>query len=158
MAKLIRAADFTPAVLPGLGRFTGQAVAAEPEGWVLINRYREAPAGGVPRDSTGAVMIDSVMTGRMAGERVVYARATITATRDETRRMQYTYSNGAVIYLNGKPLVFAMNPGGVRSSLGVMARAGDAVYLPLRRGQNQVVFAVINLTGGWAFSARLDAP
>ena len=153
----IEAADFTPAALPDLGRLSWQPVRAEPEGFVLINRYREAPVCGVPRDSTGAVLTDSVMTGRMAGSRIVYARATVSAPRDETRRLQYAYSNGVVIYLNGRPLAFAMNPGGFRSNLGVMARAGDAVYLPLRRGPNQLVFAVIQCTGGWAYSARLDS-
>ena len=111
----------------------------------------------MPTDSTGAVLIDSVMTGKIAGSRIVYARTTITAAHEETRRMQYAYSNGVVIYLNGRPLAFAMNPGGLRSNLGVMARVGDAVYLPLRRGKNQLVFAVIECTGGWAFSARLDS-
>jgi hypothetical protein len=48
-----------------------------------------------------------------------------------------------------------MNPGRLRG-LGVMARVGDAVYLPLRKGRNELVFAVIECTGGWAFSARLD--
>jgi hypothetical protein len=151
----IEAADFTPAALPDLGRLTWQPVDVEPEGFVLINRYREAPVGGVPRDGTGAVLVDSVMTGKIAGSRIVYARATITAAHDETRRMQYAYSNGVVIYLNGRALAFAMNPGGLRN-LGVMARVGDAVYLSLRRGRNQLVFAVIQCTGGWAFSARLD--
>jgi hypothetical protein len=113
--------------------------------------------GGVPRDSTGAVLVDSVMTGKIAGSRIVYARTTITAAHDETRRMQYAYSNGVVIYLNGRPLAFAMNPGGLLN-LGVMARVGDAVYLPLTAGRNQLVFAVIQCTGGWAFSARLDPP
>jgi hypothetical protein len=150
--------DFTPGALPDLRRLTWQRVAAEPEGFVLINRYREAPVGGVPRDSTGAVLVDSVMTGKIAGSRIVYARTTITAAQAETRRMQYAYNNGAVIYLNGRPLAFAMNPGGLRSNLGVMAKAGDAVYLPLRQGQNRLVFAVIECTGGWAFSARLDPP
>ena len=152
----IEAADFTPAILPDLGRLTWQPVEAEPEGFILINRYREAPVGGVPRDSTGAVLIDSVMTGKIAGSRIVYARTTVTAARDETRRMQYAYSNGVVIYVNGRPLAFAMNPGGLRGNLGVMARVGDAVYLPLKRGRNQIVFAVIQCTGGWAFSARLE--
>jgi hypothetical protein len=114
--------------------------------------------GGVPRDSTGAVLVDSVMTGKIAGARIVYARTTVTATHETTRRMQFAYNNGAVIYLNGRPLAFAMNPGGLRSNLGVMAKVGDAVYLPLRKGQNQIVLAVIDLTGGWAFSARLDPP
>ena len=132
-----------------------ERVRVELEGFVLLNRYREAPVGGVPRDSTGAVMVDSVMTGRIAGSRIVYARTTLTAARDEIRRLEYACSNGAVLYLNGRPVAFAMNPGGLRG-LGVMARAGDAVYLPLRRGRNELVFAVIQLTGGWAFSARLE--
>ena len=157
ISSAIEAADFTPTALPDLRRLTWQSVEAEPEGFVLINRYREAPVGGVPRDSTGAVLIDSVMTGRIAGSRIVYARTTVTAARDETRRLQYAYSNGVVIYLNGRPLAFAMNPGGLRNNLGVMAKAGDAVYLPLRRGRNQIIFAVIECTGGWAFSARLDS-
>jgi hypothetical protein len=157
ISDAIEAADFTPTALPDLGRLTWQRVQAEPEGFVLINRYREAPVGGVPRDSTGAVLRDSVMTGKIADSRIVYARTTITAANDEIRRMQYAYSNGAVIYLNGRPLAFAMNPGGLRG-IGVMARVGDAVYLPLKRGKNQVVFAVIECTGGWAFSARLDPP
>jgi hypothetical protein len=157
ISNAIEAPDFTPASLPDLGRLTWQRVEAEPEGFVLINRYREAPVGGVPRDSTGAVLADSVMTGRIEGSRVVYARTTITTAHDEIRRLQYAYSNGVVVYLNGRPLAFAMNPGGLRG-IGVMARVGDAVYLPLRRGQNQLVFAVIQCTGGWAFSARLDPP
>jgi hypothetical protein len=156
LSSPIEAAAFAPAALPDLGRLTWQGVRAEPEGFVLINRYREAPAGGVPRDSTGAVLADSVMTGKMAGSRIVYARATITAAHDVTRRLQYAYNNGVVIYLNGRPLAFAMNPGGLRNNLGVMARTGDAVYLPLKRGKNQLVFAVIECTGGWAYSARLD--
>ena len=61
------------------------------------------------------------------------ARTTLTAARDEIRRLEYAYSNGAVLYLNGRPVDFAMNPACFRW-LGAMARAGDAVYLPLRRG------------------------
>jgi hypothetical protein len=109
----------------------------------------------VPTDSTGAVLVDSVMTGKIEGSRIVYARTTVTSDRDEIRRLHYTYANGIVIYLNGKPLAFAMNPGRLRG-LGVMARVGDAVYLPLKRGRNELVFAVIECTGGWAFSGRLD--
>ena len=37
--------------------------------------------GGVPTDSTGAVLTDSVMTGKIADSRIVYARTTITAAQ-----------------------------------------------------------------------------
>ncbi len=47
----IEAADFTPNALPDLRQLTWQRVAAEPEGFVLVNRYREAPVGGVPREA-----------------------------------------------------------------------------------------------------------
>ncbi|MBW8772787.1 MAG: hypothetical protein JF590_05795 [Gemmatimonadetes bacterium] len=156
LSNLIEAKEFTPTRLPNLAHLTWEKVSAEPEGFVLVNRYREAPVGGVPRDSTGAVLTDSVMTGRVAGERVVYARTTITSARAEVRRLEYAYNNGVVIYLNGRPLTFAMNPGGLRTPLGTMAQVGDAVYLPLRAGRNELVFAVMDLTGGWAYSARLD--
>ena len=156
LSPAIDAAGFSPDALPDLRRLTWERVETEPEGFVLVNRYREAPVGGVPRDSTGAVLVDSVMTGKIEGSRIVYARTTITSSGKAIRRLRFAYGNGVVIYLNGRPLAFAMNPGGLRSNLGVMAHAGDAVYLPLERGANELVFAVIQCTGGWAFSARLD--
>ena len=58
--------------------------------------------------------------------------------------------------LAGRPLALAMNPQGLRDGLGMMAQVGDAVYLPLEQGRNEIVFAVIELTGGWAFGAKLD--
>ena len=156
LSNTVEVKEFTPTRLPDFSRLTWEKVDAEPEGFVLINRYREAPVGGVPRDSTGAVLEDSVMTGGVAGERIVYARTTITAPRAETRRLEFSYNNGVVIYLNGRPLFLAMNPGGLRTPLGTMAHVGDAVYLPLRAGRNTLVFAVMDLTGGWAFSGRID--
>jgi hypothetical protein len=158
LSNLVDPAAFRPSSLPDLKRLQWQRVSVEAEGFVLVNRYREQPNAAVPFDATTQkVLTDSVMTGKVAGSRIVYARATIDAPRDELRRMQFCYSDGVVIYLNGRPLVFAMNPPGLRDDLGIMARTGDAVYLPLRRGSNEIVFAVIEYTGGWAFGARLDA-
>jgi hypothetical protein len=156
LSNTLEVESFSPTTLPSPARLTWQRVDVEPEGFVLVNRYREAPAGSMPRDSSGTVLEDSVMTGKIAGERMVYARTTITATRAETRRLEFSYNNGVVIYLNGRPLFFAMNPGGLRTPLGTMAHVGDAIYLPLRAGRNELVYAVMDLTGGWAFSGRLD--
>jgi hypothetical protein len=96
------------------------------------------------------------MTGKVAGSKIVYARATIESPRAELRRLQFCYSDGVVIYLNGQPISLAMNPQNFRDDLGIMSRAGDAVYLPLQEGRNQLVFAVIEMGGGWAFGAKLD--
>jgi hypothetical protein len=156
ISDVVDAADFTPAALPDLARLRWTRVEPEPEGFVLINRWRPAPAADLPRDSSGTILADSVMTGRLAGAKVVYARTTVVAERDGIRRMQYGYNNGVVVYANGRPLVMGMNPGGLRRGIGVMALAGDAVYLPLKRGRNEIVLAVVEVTGGWAFWARLD--
>jgi len=34
----------------------------------------------------------------------------------------------------------------------------DAVYLPLRPGENELLFAVAEAFGGWGLEARLDQP
>jgi hypothetical protein len=52
-----------------------------------------------------------------------------------------------------------MNASRLRSSdlgLSAMDRVGSALYLPLQQGKNELVFAVTEFTGGWAFWARLD--
>jgi len=159
LSNAIEPAAFTPASLPDLTKLTWERVTAEPAGFVLVNRYREQPNGGVPVDpTTNAVLVDSVMTGKVAGSRIVYARTSIESPRSEIRRLQYSYSDGVVIYLNGRPLALAMNPQGLRDDLGIMAGAGDVVYLPLEKGRNELVFASIEFSGGWAFGAKLDPP
>ncbi len=95
-------------------------------------------------------MVDSIMGDRVAGSRVVFARATIQSDRAELRRMLFGYSDGVVVYCNGQPLFFGMN------ASRPMDRVGSALYLPLKQGKNELVFAVTEFTGGWAFWARLD--
>ena len=158
LSNAIEAAQFTPRRLPPPTAFTWQRVVIEPSGFVLVNRYREAPIATLPANSaTNEALADSVMAGRVAGSRVVFARTIVDADRAEVRRLQYGYSDGVVIYVNGEPLVFAMNPQNLRD-LGIMPTIGDAVYVRLRPGHNELVFAVIELGGGWAFWGRLDPP
>lgn len=158
LSPAVDAESVSPNTLPKLSSFTWQKVSPEPTGIVLINRYRVSPIAGVPVDSlTHEVKVDSVMGGRVRGTKVVYARTTLQSPRDETRRLQFTYSDGITVYLNGRPLYFGMNPQGLRDNLGLMPSDGDAVFLPLKRGRNDLVVAVTEYSGGWAFSAKLDS-
>lgn len=159
LSNVVDPAAFTPTALPNLDKLTWDKVTAEPAGFVLVNRYREQPNGaGLPADPrTHELLTDSVMTGKLAGSRIVYARTTIDSPRDAIRRLQFCYSDGVVIYVNGRPLAFAMNPQGFRDDLGIMARAGDAIYVTLKQGRNEIVFAVIEIGGGWAFGAKIEA-
>lgn len=159
LSQVLDAPAVTPGKLPPASQLAWQKVAAEPTGLVLINRYRVTPIASVPRDSaTGEVIVDSLMGGRVRGSKVVFARTEITADRDGMRRMQFSYSDAIVVYANGQPLYFGMNAQGFRDDLGVMSPGGDAVYLPLKRGRNEIVVAVTEFSGGWAFWAKLDSP
>jgi hypothetical protein len=138
--------------VPAASTLTWQKVRAEWPGLVLINRYRPAPAFGAPVDHP-----DSVLRGTVAGSKVVYARTVIDAPRAGLRRMQVGFSDGLIVYCNGVPLYFGMHPLGLQDNMSYMELTGDAVYLPLKAGKNEIVMAVTEFFGGWAFSARLDS-
>ncbi len=40
-------------------------------------------------------------------------------------------------------------------SLGIINAENDAVYLPLKKGSNELMLAVSELGGGWGFVCRL---
>jgi hypothetical protein len=110
------------------------AAEAEPNGLVNIARYRA-----------------------MAGPRsLVLARAVIHADRDEVRRLAFGYSDDVTVFLNGQPVFAGRNGYDARyPSASGLVTADDAVFLPLRRGTNELVLAVAEEFGGWGFLARL---
>jgi hypothetical protein len=110
----------------------------------------------VPLASNARTASDSIRFEPFLGRAsVVFGRAVIQSDRDQIKRMHFGYSDGVVIYCNGTPIFFGMNPPFFRD-LGGMDMEGDAGYLPLKKGANEVVFAVTEYSGGWAFWARLD--
>jgi len=113
------------------------SVQAEPTGLLNISRYR-------------------AMAGPLS---LVVARTVIHADRNEVRRLVFGYSDDVTIFLNGRPLFAARNGLSARYStdLGLMT-PDDAVYLPLRPGDNELLFAVAESFGGWGLEARLDDP
>jgi len=149
LSQTFDAATQVPGTLPKAGTLTWQKVKAEYPGMVLINRYRQPPGISAPTDHP-----DSVLGGRVAGSKVVYARTVINAPRAGMRLVQFGFSDAVVIYCNGVPLYNGTHPSGFRD-LGYFYPTGDAVYLPLKAGRNEIVFAVTEYFGGWAVSGRI---
>jgi hypothetical protein len=151
ISDALDATAFPAGTLPNLTGMRWQNVRPEPPGFVLINRYRRSPQISFPSDpATGEPLADRIMNGQVPGAKVVFARTVINSDRDQLKRMLFGYVNGVVIYDDGRPLFVGADTGG-----GVMNRIGDGVYLPLRKGANEIVFAVTNFTGGWGFWAKL---
>ena len=129
-----------------------QDVTAEAPGIVPINRYRESPHPRVSFANDFARRLEP-----QPGMRVVYARTTIGAERDEVRKLSIGYSDDVSVFLNGRILFRGRSAQNFRDPafLGIVDPENDAVYLPLKKGSNELVLAVSELGGGWGFICRL---
>ena len=132
-----------------------QDVEAEPPGFVVIYRYREAPHPRVSFQGDFSKRLEP-----QPGMKVVYARTRIDSDRDQVKRLDIGYSDDVSVFLNGKILYRGRSAQGFRDPgfLGIVNPENDAVYLPLTKGSNELVLALSELGGGWGFICRLEDP
>lgn len=118
----------------GLGDLQWRQAAAEPGGLVNVGR----------------------LTGRSSREpECVLARTMLTSETARTVEMQLGYSDWAGVFLNGEMLFWGNSSyrGRDPSFLGIVG-LNDALYLPLRAGENEVLMLVVESFGGWGFMMR----
>ena len=128
-------------------------VEAEPPGIVPINRYRDSPHPVVTFQGDFSKRLDP-----QPGMKVVYARTVIHSEQDELKKLEIGYSDDVTVFLNGTPVYRGRSAQGFRDPrfLGIVNPENDAVYLPLRKGDNELMLAVSELGGGWGFICRLS--
>jgi hypothetical protein len=150
LSDVFDADKIKPDVYPEVGRMTWEKVDAETPGMVVINRYRRSPNIDIPER-------EDRIRGVVTGSKVVFAKTVIHSERDQIRRMSLGYSDDVVVFLNGKPVYAGNNELGFRQPnfLGLLITYGDAVYLPLTKGDNQLVLAVTEFFGGWGFMCKM---
>jgi hypothetical protein len=129
-----------------------QEVEAEPPGFVVINRYRESPHPNVSFAADFSKRLEP-----QPGMKVVYARTTIDSERDQVKKLHIGYSDDVSVFLNGQILFRGRSAQNFRDPgfLGIVNAENDALYLPLKKGSNELVLAVSELGGGWGFICRL---
>ena len=127
-------------------------VESEAPGFVVINRYRKSPHPRVSFANDFSKRLDP-----QPGMRVVYARTTINSDNDQVKKLYVGYSDDVSLFLNGKILYRGRSAQNFRDPafLGIMNPENDAVYLPLKKGSNELMLAVSELGGGWGFICRL---
>lgn len=111
-----------------------QTVQAEPSGLVDISRYY----------------------GRTSREPdCILARTILGAEKDKVIQLLFGYSDAITLFLNGKLLFFGNSfyQGRDPSFLGIIGYH-DAVYLPLKKGENELLLWITEASGGWGFMAR----
>jgi len=129
-----------------------QDVEAEPPGFVVLYRYREAPHPKVTFQGDFSKRLEP-----QPGMNVLYARTTIDSDREQVKKLEIGYSDDVSVFLNGKILFRGRSAQGFRDPgfLGIVNPENDAVYLPLKKGSNELMLAVSELGGGWGFICRL---
>ena len=130
-----------------------QDVEAEPPGFVVLYRYRDAPHPRVTFQGDFSKRLDP-----QPGTKVVYARTTIDSDRDQVKRLLLGYSDEVIVFLNGQILWRGRSAQGFRDPgfLGIVNPENDVVYLRLKKGTNDLTLAVSELGGGWGFVGRLE--
>jgi hypothetical protein len=138
-----------------VGAIHWQDVEAEPPGFVVVNRYRESPHPRVSFANDFSKRLES-----QPGMKVVYARTVVESDRDQVKKLYIGYSDDVSVFLNGRILFRGRSAQNFRDPgfLGIVNPENDAVYLPLKKGANELVLAVSELGGGWGFVVRLADP
>ena len=129
-----------------------QEVEAESPGFVVLYRYREAPHPRVTFANDFSKRLDP-----QPGMKVLYARTLIDSDREQLKKLYLGYSDDVSVFLNGNILFRGRSAQNFRDPafLGIVNPENDAVYLPLKKGRNELMLAVSELGGGWGFICRL---
>ena len=94
-------------------------------------------------------------TARAEGKSTVVAKLTVSSEEDEVQGLAFGYSDQVSVYVNGKLQYQGSNQYRSRDYryLGTIGFF-DAVYLDLKKGDNEVWFVVTENFGGWGIQAK----
>jgi len=128
-------------------------IQAEAPGFVVLYRHRPAPRLRVTFANDFSKRLEP-----QPGSKLVYARATIESDRDQVKKLSLGYSDEVSVFLNDKILYRGRSAQYFRDPgfLGIIDPENDAVYLPLKKGKNELMLAVSELGGGWGFICLLN--
>lgn len=107
-----------------------QEVEAEPPGFVVLYRYREAPHLRVSFANDFSKRLEP-----QPGMKVVFAKTNVDSDRDQVKKLYIGYSDDVSVFLNGKILYRGRSAQYFRDPgfLGIVNPENDAVYLSLKK-------------------------
>ncbi len=110
----------------------------------------------VSADATGLVDIGMQAAKPLNQPFCVLARTTIPADQDSLQKLDLGYSDEVSVFLNGR-ILFRGNSEFHRRDPAFSGILGlnDAVFLPLQKGENELLLMVTEIFGGWGFKCRL---
>lgn len=149
-AGVVRSWQLSPAFVPPAGRLralpadllAGRASwpshQADEEGRLILDRYLARPG----QNNRAAAVL----------------RLVVPADRDTVRRLDLGFSDEYLLFVNGRPVAGGEaayrfdNPRGD----GVLTISQSVAYLPLRRGENEILIVLLDVFGGWGIIGALE--
>ena len=156
LSDAFSATDINPEDLPNVNTMKTmkwQKVSVESPGMVVINRYRRSLDVLPPYVSDSSKRLENIKE-----KKVVYARTIIHSDYSQIKKLSFGYSDEVTVHLNRQQLFTGKSAFRFRDPgfLGIMDVEDDAIFLPLKKGPNELVLAVSEFFGGWGFICRLD--
>jgi hypothetical protein len=114
-----------------------QTVSAEPSGLVVGERALKRPANEKRVAALARIVIDS--------------------EKDATKEFRFGYSDEVTVFLNGRPLYSGDSSYSTDKPRreGLVSLSQGLLYLPLKKGRNELVLAVSDEFGGWGWMGQL---
>jgi sugar lactone lactonase YvrE len=100
----------------------------------------------------GIVDISRYFSRMGADADCIFAKTEIECVKDEMKQFAFGYSDMISIFVNGK-IIFSANSAYRQrdpSFLGIIG-LNDYIYLPLKKGKNELLICIAELSGGWGF-------
>ncbi|MFC4219769.1 hypothetical protein [Flagellimonas marina] len=123
----------------------------------LPNDYASRSYKTVSVEKTGVLNI-AQYTERQPGQNTVYLKLDVSSGEEQTLPFEFGFSDRVRVYLNGELLYYASDVWQSRDYkfLGTIG-LHDTLFLPLKKGKNEIVLAVSESFGGWGAIARFPS-
>jgi hypothetical protein len=110
----------------------------------------------LPAEFSGTINIAKAVH-QEEGKNTSLIRFTINSDSEQVKRLEFGYSDIAQVFVNGKAVYLGNNTYRSRDYryLGTIGYF-DAVFLELKKGDNEIVISVTEGFGGWGMKAQLD--
>ena len=110
-------------------------------------------------EATGVTNLAQIQ-GIKKGQDTVFTKAVISSETEQVKKLDFGFSDKVKVYLNNQ-LIFSGNDAERSRDFSFLGTVGfyDALYLPLKKGQNELLFAVtesVENPNGWAVQGKFD--
>ncbi len=111
----------------------------------------------LPVENSGTANLASISNFAANERNTVFAKLVLNSSTEQIKALQLGFSDRAKVYCNGQA-IFSGNDSYATRDYRYLGTIGffDTVYLPLKKGRNEIWVAVSETFGGWGIRGKLE--